>query len=129
MDEQSTRKDSTMPPAESDPLVTPDGRYLVVRGRLWRRSNPALSEAQRQSLVDELMDARRAKGAAMRSGDDRAREEARAAVDAAKRALGERGPVWWTDGAPDYTRRLAANTPYAAWFADATTADARSDRG
>lgn len=23
--------------------VTPDGRYFVVRGRLWRRSNPGLS--------------------------------------------------------------------------------------
>ena len=43
--------------------------------------------------------------------------EARAAVDHAKRALGERGPVWWTDGAPDLNRRMAANTPYAAWYA------------
>ena len=42
--------------------------------------------------------------------------EARAEVDAAKRALGERGPVWWTDGAPDYGRHLARNTPYAEWF-------------
>ncbi|NHZ89888.1 hypothetical protein F2P45_12815 [Massilia sp. CCM 8733] len=32
-------------------------------------------------------------------------------------ALGERGPVWWTDGAPDFNRRMAANTPYAAWYA------------
>ena len=43
--------------------------------------------------------------------------EARAAVDAAKVALGERGPVWWTDGAPDYNRRMARNTPYAGWYA------------
>jgi len=28
--------------------------------------------------------------------------------------------VWWTDGAPDYNRRLARNTPYAAWFEHAT---------
>jgi hypothetical protein len=42
---------------------------------------------------------------------------ARARVEAAKRALGERGPPWWTDGAPDYNRRMAANTPYVAWFA------------
>ena len=41
---------------------------------------------------------------------------ARVAVDTAKRALGERGPVWWDDGAPDYNRYLAKNTPYAAWF-------------
>jgi hypothetical protein len=25
--------------------------------------------------------------------------------------------VWWEDGAPDYNRCLAKNTPYAAWFA------------
>jgi hypothetical protein len=31
--------------------------------------------------------------------------------------LGERGPVWWTDGAPDFNRRMARNTPYADWFA------------
>ncbi len=41
--------------------------------------------------------------------------EARAAVDAAKVALGERGPVWWDDGAPDYNRCMAKNTPYADW--------------
>ncbi len=41
---------------------------------------------------------------------------ARAAVDQAKRALGERGPAWWDDGAPDYNRKMAANTPYAEWF-------------
>ena len=35
----------------------------------------------------------------------------------AKRALGERGPPWWEDGAPDYNRQNVASTPYAAWFA------------
>ena len=39
-------------------------------------------------------------------------------VDRAKRALGECGPVWWDDGAPDYNRHMAGNTPYANWFAD-----------
>ncbi len=96
--------------------VTPDGRYFVVRGRLWRCSNPALSEDERDRITRELMAARSAKGAAMRAGDDAARERARAAVDAAKRALGERGPVWWHDGARDYNRYLAVNTPYAGWF-------------
>nr|WP_244496706.1 hypothetical protein [Aureimonas ureilytica] len=42
---------------------------------------------------------------------------ARQAVDRAKRALGERGPVWWSDGAPDLNRRLVRNTPYADWYA------------
>jgi hypothetical protein len=51
----------------------------------------------------ELMDARRKR--------DRER------VDEAKRALGERGDPWWDDGAPDFNRRMARNTPYADWFA------------
>ncbi len=97
--------------------VTPDGRYVVVRGRLWRRADPALEPAERDRLTRELMAARRAKGVAMRAQDDVGREAARARVDAAKRALGERGPVWWSDGAPDLTRHLARPGPYADWFA------------
>jgi hypothetical protein len=70
---------------------------------LWRLSNPSLDPEHRQQLARELMDARRKR--------DRAR------VDATKRALGERGPPWWTDGAPDWNRHLAKNTPYRDWFA------------
>ena len=99
------------------PPTTPDGRYFVVRGRLWRCSDPGLPELERAQLTRALMSARRDKGAAMRAGDAAAREAARARVDAAKVALGERGRAWWTDGAPDYTRRMAANTPYADWWA------------
>jgi hypothetical protein len=97
--------------------VTPDLRYIVVRGRLWRRANPALAEDERQRLVAQLMAARRAVAAAKRAGDADAEAQAHAAVDAAKVALGERGPVWWDDGAPDLNRRMARNTVYAAWFA------------
>lgn len=93
--------------------MTSDGRYIVVRGRLWRRANPALPTGDRDRLVCELMSARRAVAAARRIGDPAAEEAAHAAVASAKVALGERGPVWWTDGAPDYTRHLLANTPYA----------------
>nr|WP_314628722.1 hypothetical protein [uncultured Noviherbaspirillum sp.] len=97
--------------------VTPDGRYFVVRGRLWRTTNPALPEESRARLTSELMAARRAVKSAGRNGDAEAMRAARSAVDAAKVALGERGPVWWTDGAPDYNRHLARNTPYASWYA------------
>ena len=93
--------------------VTPDGRYFVVRGRLWRLSDPSLPEDRRAELTRELMAARRA----VRGAEGDALRDARARVDAAKRALGERGPVWWTDGAPDLNRRMARNTLYAAWFA------------
>ncbi len=107
-----------MPRARDDYPVTPDGRYFVVRGRLWRRSNPALPEAERARHVAALMDARRAIARARRCGDSEAEREARTRVDAAKHALGERGAPWWDDGAPDYNRRMVANTPYAAWFGD-----------
>lgn len=102
----------------SDPApVTPDGRYLVARGRLWRRSNPALAEDEHQRLVAELMTARRTVALAKRDGDPAAEAAAHAAVDQAKRELGERGPVWWDDGAPDFNRHMARNTPYADWYA------------
>ena len=108
--------------------LTPDGRYIVVRGRLWRAANPALPEAVRSALVQQLMQARRAVKAALAGTeagaeagtgtgtDTQALRQARAAVQAAKVGLGERGPVWWTDGAPDCNRHLVKNTPYAAWF-------------
>jgi hypothetical protein len=86
-----------------------------VRGRLWRSSNPALSKGERQAAVDELMSARRAVRDA--KGRPIALKKARARVDAAKFKLGERGPVWWTDGAPDFNRHLVKSTPYAEWYA------------
>lgn len=98
------------------PLVTPDGRYIVVRGRLWRRTNPNLPEDERARLVSELMTARREIKAAKAAGDDDRLASARASIQATKVALGERGPVWWADGAPDFNRRLARNAPYAEWY-------------
>ena len=59
------------------------------------------------------MDARRAVGAALRDKDAEAERVARRQVHEAKVALGELGPVWWDDGAPDYNRHLVKNTPYA----------------
>jgi hypothetical protein len=99
---------------------TPDGRYFIVKGRLWRTSNPALAPDVRQTLVNQLMTARRQVGVAMKAGDKAAERAARADVDAAKHGLGERGPVWWTDGAPDLNRKMVTNTPYADWFATLT---------
>lgn len=97
--------------------LTPDGRYIVVVGRagprLWRAANPALPPAERERLVASLMDARRA---VRDAPDDERRRAARARVDAAKHALGERGPPWWDDGAPDLNRRLVANSPYRDWW-------------
>ena len=99
-----------------NPLATPDGRYLIVRNRLWRSANPNLSEDVRAALVNELMDARREVKAATRKLDVDRLAAARVAVNAAKVSLGERGPVWWTDGAKDFNRYLIKNTPYAKWY-------------
>ncbi len=89
----------------------------MVRGRLWQASNPALSELEREAHVCDLMTARRAVRAALAEDDADALKAARAGVQAAKVALGERGPVWWRDGSPDFNRYIARNTPYAAWHA------------
>lgn len=78
-----------------------------------RAANPHLAESERLALVHDLMAARREVGVAMRAGDVMAAKAARARVHDAKVTLGERGPVWWSDGAPDYNRRLVKNTPYA----------------
>lgn len=99
------------------PLTTPDGRYIIVRGRLWRSSNPQLTEAQRAALVEELSATRRAVKAALRSENAEELATARAAVHAAKVKLGERGVPWWDDGAKDFNRYLVKNTPYAQWYA------------
>ena len=96
--------------------LTPDGRYIVVEGRLWRASNPRLPAETRQRLVEALMEARRADRAALHADDPSALKSARSRVQAAKEALGERGAVWWDDGAPDHNRRLVQNSPYAQWW-------------
>ena len=77
------------------PERTPDGHYVIIDGRRWRATDPSIPEERRRQLVDELMAARRAVGAAKRAGDEDAERAARARVHAAKVALGERGPKWW----------------------------------
>lgn len=97
--------------------ITPDGRYFVVKGRLWRCSNPDLDEQTRSEQVRALMQARRAVKQALQENDMAGLAVAREQVNTAKVALGERGAVWWKDEAPDYTRRLVEKTPYADWYA------------
>lgn len=79
----------------SAPALTPDGRYVVVRGRRWRATDPSLPPDVSTRLRHELMGARRAVGAALRSGDPDAERSARDRVQRAKVALGERGTPWW----------------------------------
>lgn len=103
---------------------TPDGRYFVAKGRLWRKTDPGLSESERRAAVKALMQARLAVKHAADEGETRT---ARDAVDAAKRRLGERGPVWWVDGAPDEGRKHPKNTSYAAWWSELD--EAAKERG
>jgi len=99
---------------------TPDGRYFLAKGMLWRCTNPALPETERKAQVKALMRGRLGVRNAKTEGETRA---ARAEVDAAKRALGERGPVWWDDGMEPVDRRKPKNTPYAEWWAGLSDAE------
>jgi hypothetical protein len=101
----------------SSELMTPDGRYIVVQGRLWRAANPTLSAERKVRCMRELLNGRRALKAAKLSGDEAAITAARQLVATAQVGLGERGKVWWKDGAPDLNRTLVKNSPYATWYA------------
>src|SRR5688572_10811459 len=70
-------------PADSASL-TPDGRYIVVRGRLWRATNPNLGAQERRSLTARLMEARRTVGVAKRKNDGALLRAARQEVQAVK---------------------------------------------
>jgi len=63
-----------------------------VRGRLWRKSNPALQDQTRRRLVEKLMSARRAVRDV--KGDRGVMVDGWRRVDEVKASLGERGPVW-----------------------------------
>lgn len=107
-------------------LTTPDGRYFVVKGQLWRCTNPMLAEDRRESLVKALMAARRGVKEAKASGDPGMLQAARATIQETKVALGERGPVWWSDGSLDFNRHMVTNTPYAEWYAGVVSSGFRS---
>lgn len=95
------------------PEHTPDGRYIVVDGRRWRATDPSIPEHWRVHLVGELMDARRAVGAGKRRGDEDGVAAARARVQDAKVALGERGRPWWEPLEQDAVQERARSTARA----------------
>ncbi|KUI38105.1 hypothetical protein [Mycobacterium sp. GA-2829] len=93
----------------ADPPVTEDGHHIVVNGRKWRATDPAIPEERRAELTRILMawrrEVRRAKG----TDDEPA---ARAGVQAAKTALGERGtPPWWEQTDAQRRARWQAHVP------------------
>lgn len=88
---------------KEQPGKTEDGHHVVIGGRRWRASDPAIPEEVAAELRRSLMAARREVGAALRAGRDPA--PARARVQAAKVALGERGTPWWEQTLEERQRR------------------------
>ncbi|KAA0926316.1 MULTISPECIES: hypothetical protein [Rhodococcus] len=72
-----------------EPERTEDGRYIVIKGRRWRATDPDIPEDRNTELRSILMawrrEVKRTSGA----------PESRAGVHATKVALGERGTPWW----------------------------------
>lgn len=87
---------------------TPDGRYVVIDGRRWRATDPAIPQERRDELQRILMawrrDVRRTKGTDVEAGS-------RAGVQAAKEALGERGTPWWEQSDAERRSRWERRVP------------------
>ena len=90
------------------PETTDDGRFIVVDGRRWRATDPAIPGARRDELQRVLMAWRR-EVKRVRGTDGEA--AARAGVQAAKVALGERGTPWWEQDDAERRRRWEADVP------------------
>ncbi|MFC9165484.1 hypothetical protein ACFTZ8_32345 [Streptomyces fungicidicus] len=84
---------------------TPDGHFIVVGGRKWRATDPLIPEEVAARLRRHLMSARRGVRSATTAGDAQAERAARARVDRAKVALGERGTPWWDQPEDERQRR------------------------
>ena len=91
-----------------EPELTPDGHHLIIKGRRWRATDPDLPADVSDRLRHELMDARRAVGAALKADDPEAERAARARVQEAKVALGERGTPWWEQSPAERQERWSA---------------------
>ncbi|TFV54897.1 hypothetical protein E4P42_24565 [Mycobacterium sp. PS03-16] len=92
--------------------LTEDGHHVVIDGRRWRATDPAIPEARRAELTRVLMAWRREVRRTV--GTDRERR-ARAGVQAAKVALGERGtPPWWEQSLEERRARWQADVPTPA---------------
>jgi hypothetical protein len=77
----------------SEASITEDGHYVVIKGRRWRATDPEIPEERRAELTRILMSWRRE---VRRTKGTEEEPAARAGVQAAKVALGERGtPPWW----------------------------------
>lgn len=88
---------------------TPDGHHVVIDGRRWRATDPAIPQERREELTRVLMAWRREVRRTRGTEDEAA---ARAGVQAAKVALGERGtPPWWEQSDEERRARWSAAVP------------------
>lgn len=85
--------------------TTPDGHHVVINGRKWRATDPAIPDEIRDELQHALMAARRAIAQSHRDDDPEAERQARDRVQTAKVALGERGTPWWEQSPEERERR------------------------
>ena len=93
----------------SDRETTPDGRYVVIKGRRWRATDPLIPEERRDELTRVLMAWRREVRRTQGTADESA---SRAGVQAAKVALGERGqPPWWEQSDEERRARWSTEVP------------------
>ncbi|MFG3280344.1 hypothetical protein [Streptomyces sp. NPDC048111] len=91
--------------SDQHPPHTPDGHFVIIKGRRWRATDPMLPEDTASRLRKHLMAARRAVRAALSDGDEAAERSARERVQLAKVALGERGTPWWEQSHEERRRR------------------------
>ncbi|MEV6285408.1 hypothetical protein [Kribbella sp. NPDC051770] len=89
-------------------MPTPDGHHVVINGRKWRATDPAIPDDVRDRLQHALMAARRAIAQAHRDDDPEAERRARSRVQTAKVALGERGTPWWEQTAQEREDRWSS---------------------
>jgi hypothetical protein len=90
------------------PERTPDGRYVVVDGRRWRATDPAIPEERQAELRKALMAWRREVRRTRGTPEER---RSRDGVQAAKVALGERGTPWWEQSDEERRARWEAEVP------------------
>lgn len=91
-----------------EPERTPDGRHIIVNGRRWRATDPAIPSGRRDELTRILMAWRRE---VRRTKGTDAEAAARAGVHATKIALGERGDPWWDQSVADRQSRWSTPIP------------------
>ena len=93
----------------SEPPLTEDGHYVVIKGRRWRATDPSIPEGRRTELTRILMAWRRE---VRRTKGTHREQAARAGVHAVKVALGERGsPPWWEQTDAQRRARWQADVP------------------